>query len=58
MNRAMTIEEFYAVLTSGSEKDDGSLLRALRRLTVGKPADITALSDDPDIPVWTQWAGV
>lgn len=57
MNRAMTIEEFHAVLTSESEKGDGPLLRALRRLTVGKPDDITALADDPDRPVWTQWTG-
>jgi len=57
MNRAMTIEGFYAVLTLESEKHGGPLLRALRRLTAGKPEDITALADDPDRPVWTQWTG-
>jgi hypothetical protein len=57
VNKAMGIEEFYAVLTSGAEKSDSPLLTALRRLRAGKPEDITALVDEPDRPVWTQWTG-
>jgi len=57
MDMSMTIEEFNALLTSESEKDDSPLLTALRTLTtIDKPEDITALADDPY--VWTDWATV
>lgn len=57
MDMSMTIEEFNALLTSESEKDDSQLLTALRKLTtIEKPEDITALADDSY--VWTDWATV
>jgi hypothetical protein len=57
MDMSMTIEEFNALLTSESEKDDSPLLTALRKLTtIEKPEDITALADD--FYTWTDWATV
>jgi len=58
MNKAMTIEEFHALLTTESEKDDNPLLKALRKLmATEEPEDITALAeDDPD--GWSDWRAV
>ena len=58
MDKAMTIEEFDALMTSDSEKDDSPLLTALRSLTtIEKPEDIRALVED-DVQGWTDWKAV
>ena len=58
MNKAMTIEEFHALLTTESEKDDNPLLKALRKLmAIEEPEDITALAED-DRSSWSNWTGV
>ena len=58
MNMAMTVEAFHTLLTSASEREESSLLRALRALTtIQKPEDIAALAEE-DGPVWTNWRSV
>ena len=58
MNKAMTIGEFDAWMTSESEKDDSPLLTALRRLTtIEKPEDIRALVED-EVQGWSDWSAV
>jgi len=53
MGTAMTIEQFNALLTS--EKDEGPLLTALRKLTtLKKPEDVAVLAVDP-LAVWGGW---
>jgi len=55
MDTSLTIEDFNALLTSESEKDDSPLLAALRKLTaIEKPADITKLAADP-LDNWMAW---
>ena len=58
MDMSLTIEDFNALLTSESEKDDSPLLTALRKLTViEEPEDITRLAADP-LRTWMDWRAV
>jgi len=58
MDMSMTIEDFNALLTAESEKDDSPLLTALRKLIViEKPEDITKLAADP-LENWMDWRAV
>ena len=58
MDVSLTIEDFNALLTSESEKDDSPLLVALRKLTaIEKPEDIAKLAEDAP-GNWTEWHAV
>ena len=58
MDMSLTIEDFNALLTSESEKDDSPLLMALRKLTaIEKPEDITKLAEDAPSD-WMDWRAV
>ena len=51
----MTIEEFNVLLSS---EEDNPLLAALRKLmTIEKPEDITALTEE-DVAGWEDWNAV
>ena len=55
MDRAMTIEEFRAFMTSKSEQDESPLQVALRKLaTIDAPEDVRILAEDP-VYIWTPW---
>ena len=58
MDKAMTIEEFNALLTSDRQSDDDSLVKGLSELmTIEEPEDIAVLALK-ELGAWSNWSAV